>query len=136
MDNAKWRARPFKVVLSVLGYAVWIVGLAGLPEDLAQWADWLPTGLLTNPAFYGPIGAISLFATYDLLFRDRLESRESSWWATVGAAHRDALSDVIGFVRDITRLKFLLGWMYISILVTSFLLLLRWLVLLLFGDQS
>ena len=69
--ESRWHT-PFKGALSVLGGAVWIIGLAGIPQDLSQWATWIPLDFISNPSFYIPIGAVGLFATYDLVFRDKV----------------------------------------------------------------
>lgn len=70
------------MMVAILGNVIWILGLAGIPSDIAQWASWLPMGLLTNPGFYGPMGALALYATYDLLLRDRvLGGEEAETWA-------------------------------------------------------
>lgn len=69
------------------GNAVWVIGLAGVPADLAQWAKWLPADLLSNPGFYGPVGAVSLWVTYDLLFRD-------GWIGRLGKERPPPLGDL------------------------------------------
>jgi len=75
--------KPLKMLLAVVANAVWIIGLAGLPSDVAQWLKWLPLNLLERPEFYGPVGGIGLLAAYDLgrsYLRNRSKSLRSFTW--------------------------------------------------------
>ena len=71
----KWAKR----VGGVASGAVWIVGLAGLPEDWDRWVnEWLPAlpGVLNNPNVTAPLGALAIIWAYDEVWTRRRRHKQ------------------------------------------------------------
>lgn len=64
--RGKWQW--LKRTAGVASATIWIVGLAGLPEDWRRWMqEWLPVvwGVLSNPNVTAPLGALAIIWAYD-----------------------------------------------------------------------
>jgi len=103
--------RVLNVTLVVVGAIVWLIGLAGLPDDVEQWASWLPTDLLSNPGFYGPVGVMTMYVVYDRFFRERVMRPETleAW----RVAHSEAVVNAGKFYRHIFSPRFLIEAIYV-----------------------
>ena len=79
MDRKQRERSVMAAVFSMCGTVIWLIGLAGIPDDLAQWAAWLPVHVLQNPAFYGPLGLMAMYIAYDQLQHREPRKRKSKF---------------------------------------------------------